>query len=56
MINSSGFLYNRSKKFQLMVILPDEYNKMTDFCLNIEIIINISSLNSCSNLFSSLQF
>ena len=27
MINSCGFLYNGGNKFQLMLILPDEFKK-----------------------------
>ena len=47
--NSGGFLYNGDKKFQLMLILPHEFNKRTYFWLTVfEIVRNI---NSCSNLF-----
>ena len=55
MINSSGFLYNGGNKFQLILILPDEFNKRTDFYGTVfEIIMNISSPNSCRSLFSDL--
>ena len=30
-IDNSGLLYSGGNKFQLMLILPDEYNKRTDF-------------------------
>ena len=58
MINNSGFLYNGGNKFQLMLIFQDEYNKRTDIWFNIiwNNCLNISSPNSCSDLFSSLQF
>ena len=51
MINSCGFLYNVVTKFQLILLLSDEFNERTD-----EITISISSPNSCSNLFSSLTY
>ena len=57
MINSSGFLHNGGNKFHLMLILPDEFNKGPIFDLTVfQKIINISSPNSCSNIFSSLEF
>ena len=31
MINSSGFLHIGGNKFQLMLILPDEFIKRADF-------------------------
>ena len=31
MINSTGFPYNCGNKFQLMLLLSDEFNKRTDF-------------------------
>ena len=30
-VNNSGFLYCGGNKFQLMLILPDEFNKRTEF-------------------------
>ena len=30
-INSGGFPYNCGNKFQLMQLLPDEFNKRADF-------------------------
>ena len=51
MINSCGFLYNVVTKFQLILLLSDEFNERMD-----EITISISSPNSCSNLFSSLTY
>ena len=56
-VNNSGFLYCGGNKFQLMLILPDEFNKRTEFDWTVfEIFIKISSPNSCSNLFSELWF
>ena len=34
MINNSVFLYNGGYKFQLILILPDEFNEKNDFWLN----------------------
>ena len=34
MINSNGFLYNDGNKFELILILPDEFNKKIAFRLS----------------------
>ena len=49
MITSNVFVYNGGNKFQFILILPEELNSTV-----FEIVIKISSLNSFSNLFSSL--
>ena len=58
MINSSGVPYNVGKNFRLMLLLPDEFHKRTDFDWTVfEMIISISAPNSFNNnLFSSRYF